>query len=58
VYPSDAFEKVDLGVAVTACRVRLFSVDVRDLRRDLQRLTDEVLGPSDAPTVPLASSAI
>jgi 5-methylcytosine-specific restriction endonuclease McrBC regulatory subunit McrC len=46
LYPSDTFDEVDLGRAITGAHVRLFAVDVRalgdGLRLILRRLTSEV----------------
>ncbi len=45
VYPSDSFDEVDLGPALTGTRVWLFAVDVREISEGLevvlQRITDE-----------------
>lgn len=50
VYPSDAFDVVDLGVATTGCRTRLFAVDVRDVEEGARRLPGAA--DSDVPAQP------
>jgi 5-methylcytosine-specific restriction endonuclease McrBC regulatory subunit McrC len=45
VFPGDAFEEVELGVAATGAATRLFAVDVRDFPSELSRLLDLVAAP-------------
>lgn len=44
VFPDDAFDEVDLGLATTGATTRLFAVDVRDLPGDLARVLDHLAG--------------
>jgi hypothetical protein len=38
VFPSDSFSYTDLGISTTGARVRLFTIDPRQLDRDLREL--------------------
>lgn len=40
VYPSDHFEEVELGEAVTGSQARLFAVDVRNVRDDVAKCAE------------------